>query len=1188
MHAEIVVSPEDDIELRRTTLVNRSRTRRVVELTSYAEVVLASAISDALHPAFGKLFVQTELVRPLQAIVCHRRPRAAGDHAPWLCHLMAIHGGRVEAVSYETDRAAFIGRGRTLARPLAMTLDELSGAEGSVLDPIVSIRCRVELEPEQSVSIDVVTGVGNDRDDCLRLVEKYRDRRLADRVFDLAWTHGQLRLRQLNASQADAQLYERLAGAILYATAASRADAAVLSKNRRGQPGLWGHAISGDLPVVLLQVSDSANIELVRQLVQAHAYWRSKGLAVDLVIWNEDRAGYRQELQDLIMGMITSGLEANLVDKPGGIFVRAAHLISSEDRVLMQSVARVVLSDEMGSLAEQVGRRPVEAALPRQLDSRPRRRDVVDAAAAQAGLARRDDLILRNPIGGFSPDGREYVIELGQGQETPAPWVNVLANPHFGTVVSERGSAYTWGENAHEFRLTPWNNDPVSDVGGEAFYLRDEDSGEFWSPTPGPSRGQGTYRIRHGFGYSEFEHVEDGISSQMRVFVALDASVKFWVLTLRNDSGRPRRLSSTGYVEWVLGDLRSKQGMHICTEVDAATGVVFARNPYNIEFAGRTAFFDVEGEGRSLTCDRGEFLGRNRGPSHPAAMARSRLSGRVGAGLDPCAALQLQFDLDDGEERELVFRMGLGRSREDALALAQRYRLTERADEAMAKVAAYWEQALGAVQVETPDPQLDVLANGWLMYQTIACRFWARSGFYQSGGAFGFRDQLQDGMAMLHAAPKQVRAHLLLSAAHQFPEGDVQHWWHPPQDRGVRTRCSDDYLWLPLAVARYVAVTGDSGVLDETVRYVEGRLVAMDEESYYDLPVASGLRETLYAHCVRALRHAAPRGVNGLPLMGCGDWNDGMNQVGEHGRGESVWLGWFLHEVSNRFAELAEARGDAAFAAQCREQATALALAADANAWDGQWYRRAWFDDGTPLGSAGNQECQIDSIAQSWSVLSGAGAPARSRQAMQSLDLRLVRRDVGLVQLLDPPFDKSQPDPGYIKGYVPGVRENGGQYTHAAVWATMAFASLGQARTAWELFDIINPVRHGSGERALDTYKVEPYVLAADVYGVSPHAGRGGWTWYTGSAGWMYRLIMDSLLGVSVEHGLLRLRPVPRPGWAGYRVRLRHGSATYRIVVRCEAGARPRLTVNGTEMAGDPVLRDDGGDHLVELVLDAC
>ena len=1188
LHTEIVVSPEDDIELRRTTLVNRSRTRRTIELTSYAEVVLASAISDALHPAFGKLFVQTELVRPLQAILCHRRPRAAGDPAPWLCHLMAIHGAEVDSVSYETDRAAFIGRGNTLARPHAMTVDMLGGGEGSVLDPIVAIRCRVVLEPEQSVSIDVVTGVADDRAHCLQLIEKYRDRRLADRVFDLAWTHGQLQLRQLNASQGDAQLFERLAGAILYATPAMRADASVLASNRRGQSGLWGHSISGDLPVVLLQITDAANIELVRQLVQAHAYWRSKGLAVDLVIWNEDHAGYRQYLQDLIMSLITSGLEANLVDKPAGIFVRSAQLISSEDRVLMLSVARIVLSDEKGSLAEQIGRRPVETPLPRQLESRPRQAETALVAETPEQVQRREGLVLRNPLGGFTPDGSEYVIRLAHGQDTPAPWVNVLANPHFGTVVSERGSAYTWGENAHEFRLTPWHNDPVSDVGGEAFYLRDEDSGEFWSPTPGPARGQGPYTVRHGFGYSVFEHVEDGIRSELTCFVALDASVKFWTLRLRNDSGRARRLSATGYVEWVLGDLREKQGMHLMTEVDAASGALLARNPYNMEFPGRTAFFDVEGPGRSLTCDRAEFLGRNRGSAHPAAMSRSRLSGRVGAGLDPCAALQLQFDLAEGEERVVVFRLGLGRDRQDAAALVHRFRNVERADDALAKVCAHWTQVLSVIRVETPDPELDVLANGWLMYQTIACRFWARSGFYQSGGAFGFRDQLQDGMAMLQSAPDQVRAHLLLSAAHQFPEGDVQHWWHPPQDRGVRTRCSDDYLWLPLAVARYVATTGDDGVLEETVRYVEGRPVGMDEEGYYDLPVASGLRETLYEHCVRALRRAAPRGAKGLPLMGSGDWNDGMNRVGEHGRGESVWLGWFLHEVLMRFADLADTRSDTAVASECRGQATTLAAAIEASAWDGAWYRRAWFDDGSPLGSSANTECRIDSIAQSWSVLSGAGDPSRSRQAMDSLDRHLVRRDAGLVQLLQPPFDRAEPDPGYIRGYVPGVRENGGQYTHAAVWATMAFAALGDAGRAWELFDLINPVRHGSGADALAVYKVEPYVLAADVYGVTPHEGRGGWTWYTGSAGWMYRLIVESLLGLRVENGLLKLRPQPRPGWTGYRMTLRHGSATYRIVVHCEAGARPRLSLDGVELAGDPVLRDDGGDHLVELVLEAC
>ena len=1191
VHAEIVISPEDDIELRRTTIVNRSRSKRTIELTSYAEVVLAPAISDALHPAFSKLFVQTELVKPLQAILCTRRARSLAEQVPWMCHLMAIHDADVEAISYETDRSRFLGRGNSVARPAAMSTASLSNSDGSVLDPIVAIRCRISLEPEQSAIVDIVSGIADSRDACLGLVEKYRDRHLADRVFDLAWTHSQVLLRQINASQADAQLYERLAGLILYSSPALRADSGVLIQNRRGQSGLWGQAISGDLPVVLLQIAEATNIELVRQLVQAHAYWRLKGLAVDLVIWNEDRAGYRQHLQDLIMGLIAAGLEASLIDKPGGIFVRPAYQISSEDRILMQSVARVIISDEKGSLAEQVGRRPLEASLPGLLEQRGRRHEVTVAEESPEQVALREGLILGNDLGGFSADGSEYVIRLSPGQTTPAPWVNVLANPHFGSVVSESGSGYTWGENAHEFRLTPWHNDPVSDASGEAFYLRDEETGEFWSPSPWPSRGPGRYTTRHGFGYSVFEHSEDGINSELWVYVALDASVKFSVLKLRNVSGRQRRLSATGYAEWVLGDLRPKTAMHVVTEFDAASGALLAGNAYNMEFPGRVGFFDVDVDGgtRSATGDRGEFLGRNRTLRNPAAMARSRLSGRTGAGMDPCAALQVSFDLADGEQREVVFRLGMGRDRRDARALIQRFRSSGSAAEALEKVRGHWQRTLSAVQVQTPDPELDVLANGWLMYQTIACRFWGRSGFYQSGGAFGFRDQLQDAMAMLHAAPERVREHLLLCAAHQFPEGDVQHWWHPPLDRGVRTHCSDDFMWLPLATSRYVETTGDVGVLDEMVNYVEGRPVSVEEESYYDLPMRSEKRETLYQHCVRAIGNSAGRGVHGLPLIGSGDWNDGMNLVGEHGRGESVWLGFFQHEVLRRFAGLARQKQDTPFAERCLADAALLRGSIADSSWDGAWYRRAYFDDGTPLGAAANTECQIDSIAQSWSVLSGAGEPARARQAMQSLDQRLVRRDTSIVQLLDPPFDKSALNPGYIKGYVPGVRENGGQYTHAAIWAAMAFAELGDAARAWELFDMINPVNHGRSSEAVATYKVEPYVVAADVYAVSPHSGRGGWTWYTGSAGWMYRLIIESLLGLRVENNRLRIEPLLRPGWKAYQLSYRYRDTLYRIAVSlCEHPQQAGLlTLDGIAQADGIGLVDDGGEHEVIVKLSA-
>ena len=1189
-HTEIVVSPEDDIELRRVRITNRARTRRTIEVTSYAEVVLAAPAADALHPAFSNLFVQTEIVRERHAILCTRRPRSLDEQAPWMFHLMAVRGARVGEISYETDRLRFIGRGRTVAAPQA--LDDaaaLSGSAGSVLDPIIAIRYRIILEPEQTATIDMVCGIGATRDVALALAGKYQDRHLADRVFELAWTHSQVILRQINASEADAQLYGRLARSVIYANSSLRADAGVLGKNRRGQSGLWGYAISGDLPIVLLQIGDLANIDLLRQLVQAHAYWRLKGLAVDLVIWNEDRAGYRQLLQDQIMGLIAAGVEAHVMDKPGGIFVRPAEQISDEDRILVQSVARAIISDRRGALGDQINRRGLmdvrapHLNLPRFKPTRAHSADL----ATTATPARRD-LLFYNGLGGFTPDGREYVISTTHTHVTPTPWVNVLANPHFGTVISENGMAYTWSENAHEFRLTPWGNDPVGDASGEAFYLRDEESGHFWSPTPLPSRGATPYVSRHGFGYSSFEHTEGGISSELKIFVAVDAAVKFSVLTVRNESGRARQLSATGYVEWVLGDLRPKTSMHVITEIDPASGAFYARNAYNTEFADRIAFFDVDDVNRTFSGDRAEFVGRNGTLAHPAAMTRSKLSNKVGAALDPCAAIQIAFQLDEGEEREFIFRLGVAgrRGADEASKLVRRFRGPAVARSALEAVREYWMSTLGAVQVETPDQSLNVLANGWLVYQTLACRLWARSGYYQSGGAFGFRDQLQDAMALIHAEPKLVRAHLVRCAAHQFREGDVQHWWHPTSDRGVRTHCSDDYLWLPLALCRYVLSSGDTGVLDEPIAFLEGRAVNPDEDSYYDLPGHSKDSASLYQHAVSAILRSLVFGERGLPLMGTGDWNDGMNMVGVHGKGESVWLGFFLYEVLTRFGEVARLKSDSAIAERCHKEAAQLRQNLERNAWDGEWYRRAYFDDGTPLGSAGNAECQIDAIPQSWAVLSGAGDPARARTAMAAVDRRLVRHEHALIQLLDPPFDKSDVNPGYIKGYVPGVRENGGQYTHAAIWTVMAFAALGDSRRAWELFDLINPVQHANSEAAIATYKVEPYVVAADVYAVAPHIGRGGWTWYTGSAGWLYRLILESLLGLKLDVDKLRFAPCLPQNWETYKLHYRYRETLYHISVHQThaADTETRVTVDGVAQHDEAVpLVDDRLEHSVEV-----
>ena len=1182
VHTEISVSPEDDVEIRRITITNRSSVARSIELTSYAEVVLAPASGDLAHPAFSNLFVQTEFAQKSSALLCTRRARSADEKPPWLLHLLVGQGGEQKEISCETDRSRFIGRGGTLANPAALQgVAPLSNTVGSVLDPIVSLRRTVTLPPHETAIIDLVMGAAETREAAFAQVEKYQSSRMADRTFDLAWTHGQVTLHQINATEEEAQLYGSLAGALIYADAARRANPVLLLNNRRGQNGLWSYGISGDSPIVLLRISDSAKMEIVRQLIQAHSYWRMKGLTVDLVILNEDVSVYRQSLQDEITNLISSGIEAQMLDKPGGIFVRRLEQIPNDDLVLLQAAARIVLDDEKGTLREQVEHRRVLAPLiPAFIATRS------SPVELPVPLLSRD-LIFDNGLGGFTRDGGEYVITLRPGQTTPAPWVNVLANPHFGTVVSESGGTYTWAENAHEFRLTPWSNDPVQDTPGEALYIRDEQTGQYWSPTPLPARGTTPYVIRHGFGYTVFEHTENGITSELWVYVAMDAPVKFTVLKLRNLSGRPRRLSVTGYWEWVLGDLRCKSLLHVQTEVDLKTGALLAHNYYNTEFPGRIVFVDVNDATRTLTGDRQEFIGRNGSLAQPAALKRTRLSGKVGAGLDPCGGIQIIFNLADGQERETSLRLGVGRSLGEVQNLIRRFRRLDASRLALEAVSAYWTRTLGAVIVDSPDPAVNVLANGWLLYQTLASRLWGRTGFYQSGGAYGFRDQLQDVMALVHAEPALAREHLLRAAAREFREGDVQHWWHPPSGRGVRTHFSDDFLWLPYVTCRYVSCIADTGVLDERVDFLEARPIKPEEEAYYDLPNRSGESDTLYQHCVRAIEHGLRFGAHGLPLMGCGDWNDGMNRVGNEGRGESVWLAFFLYDVLTQFEKLARARQDVVFADRCLAQARLLQGNIELQAWDGQWYRRAYFDNGEPLGSASNPECQIDSLPQSWSVLSGAGDPARSRQAMQMVDERLVRRDSRLIQLFDPPFDKSPMNPGYIKGYMPGVRENGGQYTHGAIWTAMAFAKMGQGELAWELFDLLNPIHHSATPAQINTYKVEPYVIAADVYAVSPHTGRGGWTWYTGSAGWMYRLLVETLLGVNLEGNRLILNPHLPKSWTGFKMHYRYRQAVYHLsVTRLEPDStgENQLFLDGIQQDANSIpLVDECREHLVEL-----
>ena len=1186
-HTELCVSAEHDVEIRRVTLTNQSAQTRHIEVTTYAEIVLAPLNADLAHPLFNKLFISSEILSEQSTILFTRRARQADETPRWMFHMLAVPRAVSEGPSCETDRMRFIGRGRSTANPIALEhgVGRLSNTDGCVLDPIAAIRRLLVIDGDGSASVQIITGVADSREAALKMIEHYSDHYVVERAFKLAWFRSQEVLPQLDINQSEAQLYGQLASSVVFCHKRHRAPEETLVRNTLGQSSLWRFAISGDLPIVLLCIGNIKRLGLLQQILKAHAFWRMKGLQTDLVIINEDFSGYRARLHDEIIGLIHAIPETWQLERPGGVFVRRAEEISESERVLLETVARIVINDNVESLATLLNRKLAAMRLPGKIVPGP-----VRESESHLPLPR-PSLHFDNGTGGFSNDGREYVIYLTPEKRTPVPWVNVIASPHIGTVISESGSAYTWVENAHELRLTPWNNDPVSDSTGEAYYLRDEDSGQFWSPTSLPAPSPTTTICRHGFGYSIFEQHCNGIKSELTVFVAMDVPVKLGLFKLYNDSTRARRLSLTAYHELVLGEWRHKQAMHTVTERDATSGALFARNTYNQLFADRVCFCATSEPDFTVTGSRLEFIGRNGTLADPAALSRTALSDRTGAAHDPCAAIQAQFELAPGQTREVVVILGAARNSTDAGQLVKDFSRPDQARAALQEVNDYWHHTLGAVRVTTPDLALDILANGWLLYQTLSCRLWGRSGFYQSGGAYGFRDQLQDSLALIHAEPVLVRKQLLRCASRQFGKGDVQHWWHPPHGHGVRTHFSDDYLWLPWVCCQYVHATGDWQILDAMVPFLEGRELHPDEEASYGQPQRSTEHASLYEHCVRAIRYGLRFGEHNLPLMGCGDWNDGMNRVGIKGKGESVWLGWFLLDTLQRFAMLAESRDDESFAVLCREQAQALQQNIEASAWDGSWYRRAWFDDGTPLGSAQNEECQIDAISQSWAALSGAGQPERIASAMDAVYQRLVRHDASLVQLLTPPFDKSALDPGYIKGYPPGVRENGGQYTHAAIWTTMAYAQIGQAERAWTLYSLLNPIYHGDSAEAIEIYKVEPYVIAADVYSSAPHTGRGGWTWYTGAAGWMYRLLTETLLGLQREGDRLRVIPCVPAHWDSYSIDYRYGETQYAITLQrneqCSSGVY-RIVLDGSKLsptdeysANSFPLLDDGKAHEV-------
>jgi cyclic beta-1,2-glucan synthetase len=1188
---EICVAPELDAEVRRITLTNHEDGPCVLEVTSYLELALATAADYNAHPAFSKLFIETEFIPETKILLAHRRSEQPDDQNPWAFHLLQVEGRPVGPLEYETDRSRFVGRGRSTSAPLVITTNQsLSGTTGAVLDPIFSLCRSIKIAAGRSARLTYVTGIAASREQALENAAKLRSSFQVERSFNLAWSRNQIELREQGLPSQLANLFLWVASQVFYLNPGRPGRSEFLSQNSKGQPGLWPYGISGDLPLILLSLADSRELDLAQTMLKAFHYWQTKGLGIDLVILNQSGGDYEESLQKSLLRLIETYTVLEPPERAGGVFLLSGRAMPESDLVLLETVARLSLRGDQGNLLTQL------------LESNPAGEPLPEPQPIQLppGVSSRwtpsvipEKLLFFNGWGGFTPSGSEYVIQLKAQDLLPVPWINVIANPRFGFQVSESGGGYTWAENSREFKLSPWSNDPVLDYSGEICYLRDEESGTLWSMTALPIRDAEPYLVRHGQGYTALTHSSQGLDQTGLLFTPLADPVKICQLSLRNTEDRPRVLAVTYYIDWVLGDVREKTAPYLVTEADPLTGALLARNVYQENFPGRIGFLQIWTEqpalGRSWTGDRAEFIGRNGSLSRPAALERVALSNHTGANFNPCGAMQVKITLAPHSEGILNILVGAAPSLAEAQTVLTKYRQSTSVTAALAETRAFWDGLLGQIQVTTPDPGFDLLMNRWLLYQTLACRIWARSAFYQSSGAYGFRDQLQDSLALLHTRPELVREQILLHAAHQYRDGDVQHWWHEETGRGIRTRFSDDLLWLPYAVCCYAEQTGDAGVWDQSVPFLEDAPLAEQEFERYAPTKQSAESGSLYEHCARAIQRALRFGEHGLPLMGTGDWNDAMNLVGRDGRGESAWLGWFLYSILQAMIPVCTSRQDAGKAQEYGEMAQRLAQSLDERAWDGNWYRRAYNDAGEPLGSKQNSECQIDCIAQAWAVLSGAAPHDKAVAAMESLDSKLVSPENGLIRLLTPPFVHTRPAPGYIQAYPAGVRENGGQYTHGAIWAVLAWARLGEGNRAYELFRLLNPIYHTRTAHEVQHYKVEPYVMASDVYSVAPHLGRGGWTWYTGSAGWMYQAGLE-LLGLRKQGSSLYLNPCIPEDWPELSINYQYRHTLYKILIKnpdCKQTGGVSLEVDGQPFLANQAISlvDDSSVHRVVLVL---
>ncbi|MGN6550992.1 MAG: GH36-type glycosyl hydrolase domain-containing protein [Pararhizobium sp.] len=1171
---ECIVTAEDDGEGRKVTLFNDGESDRFIEVTSYAELVVGPEDADAAHPAFSKMFVRTEIKPGNEVIHAERKKRSPSDPDMHVVHMLVGGSGSSAGreTQAETDRRAFLGRGRTIADAAAFDPGaRLTGSDGFTLDPIVALRRVVRVPAGKKASLIFWTITAPNRAEADVALQRYRYPDSFEHETTHAWTRSQVQLRHVGVSSQEAATFQMLARYLIYPDLQLRPDRDTVRAGLAEQLALWPLAISGDYPIFTLRVNDEVDIEIAAQALLAQEYLRARGLLADLVILNEKASSYAQDLQSRLEAMCENArLRGQAMGPRRHIFAVRRDLMEPRTYHALLAASRVVFHARNGKLSDQIERAE-------ELATTGHGRQTIRPLPAPIGSDRPavkpagEGLRFWNGFGGFAEDGRSYVVRLPGGGATPHPWINVVANSGFGFHVSAEGTAFTWSRNSRDFQLTPWSNDPVSDRPGEALYIANLDDGSVATPFAALSRDPSQlFEVVHGLGSSRFTTRKGDLGIEATLTVDPQDPVRLTRLRLTNEGDKPARLRVYAYAEWVLGTSRSRTAPFIVPDFDPETGVLTARNPYSLDYSARTVFMATNGAIQSHTADRRSFIGQGHTVQAPAVvLAGAALSGSTDILGDPCGALAVDVTVEAGGSEEVLVLLGDAGSAEEAKTLAAKHRSADVAAVAEA-ASSRWRDFTGTVQVKTPDPAFDTMVNAWLPYQSLSCRITARSAFYQASGAFGFRDQLQDTLALMLHDPALARSQILNAAGRQFEKGDVQHWWLPATGAGVRTMIADDVVWLGHAVAEYCRATGDTTILDEELPFIAGQELDPGQHDAFFPPEVTTTVATVYEHAARALDLAIERtGPHGLPLFLGGDWNDGMNRVGEQGKGESVWLGWFLLATLEAMIPIARSRRDKARADGWKTHAASLKTALESNAWDGSYYLRGFYDDETPLGTHDAAECRIDSIAQSWSVLSGQGDAERMRTAMESVLAELVDDEHRLVRLFTPPFDRTNKDPGYIKGYPPGVRENGGQYTHAATWVAYALAKLGRGNEAHRCWSMLNPITHADTPEAAELYRVEPYVVAADIYSEGLRAGRGGWTWYTGSAGWLYRTAIEGILGIARRGDRLTLAPALPDAWDGYSAALRLDGRLFEIAVERASNGAFKVTVNG-ETVDDP------------------